>query len=375
MSIPNSIGFPAMHEEEGERRVFLPKFVQWLAENGVDVVLEKDYGKKLGLSLRDYQAGGIDLREGSREEAFAQDVVMILRSPQLEEFALMRRGAVLISMLHYHTRPRRVARLQELGIKAISLDSIMNRRGVRLVENMKAVAWNGLEAAFDVLEERFPGLHKDNGDPFRVLVLGTGMVGRHAFDAATKFGDRERNENHIAIGGTGVIAMGVGRNVTNDPIQMEKLMRDADVVVDTTLRQDTSKPIVPNAWLAWLPTHAVVVDLAVDPYIMTVDPPVVRGIEGIPQGSLDQYIFHPDDPNWTAKIPDEIPSDVRRTSISCYSWPGIHPEECMKHYELQLKPLMQELLQVGYDGLTSSGYHFGRALYRGSLDYFLSENA
>ena len=47
----------------------------------------------------------------------------------------------------------------------------------------------------------------------------------------------------------------------------------------------------------------------------------------------------------------------------------------MKHYELQLKPLMQELLKVGYDGLVSSGYHFGRALYRGSLDYFLKVSA
>ncbi len=373
MSVPKTIGFPSMSEEDGEKRVFLPRFVRWLATNGVGVVLEKEYGSRLGLSFTDYQAEGLDIHEGSHAEAFQQDVVMILRAPQLKEFELLQRGAVLISMLHYHTRPQRVARLQALGIKAISLDSIVNGSGIRLVENMNAVAWNGLETAFDVLEERFAGLRKDNGEPFRVLVLGTGMVGKHALDAATKFGSRARNESHIATSGMGVLATGVGRNITNDPIQMEKLLRDTDVLVDTTLRRDPSKPIVPNVWLAWLPAHAVVVDLAVDPYLLDVTPHVVRGIEGIPQGNLDQYIFHPDDPNWTAKIPAEIPSDVRRTSVSCYSWPGIHPEECMKHYELQLKPLMQELLKVGYDALASSRYHFGRALYRGSLDYFLYE--
>ena len=272
-------------------------------------------------------------------------------------------------------RPQRVARLRELGINAISIDGIVDRSGIRLVQNMKAVAWNGLEAAFNVLEERFSGLRKDNGEPFRVLVMGTGMVGKHAFDAATKFGSRARHVTLIEKASSGVIVLGVGRNITSASVQMEKLLSETDVLVDTTLRPDPSKPIVPNAWLAWLPAHAVIVDLAVGPYLLDGDPPVVRGIEGIPQGNLDQYIFHPDDPNWTAKIPTQIPTDIRRTSISCYSWPGIHPKECMKHYEIQLRPLMQELLNVGYAGLADSHYHFGRALYRGTLVYFLQQNA
>ena len=375
MGIPRSIGFPSILEENGERRVFLPKFIHWLVEMGCKVYLEKGYGEKSGLKFSDYQLDGKKIVEVSREEAFQQDIVMILRSPKLDEFSMLRRGGTLISMLHYATRPQRVVLLQELGINAISLDSIVDRRGIRLVQNMKAVAWNGLEAAFDVLEERFEGLRKNNGEPFRVLVMGTGMVGKHAFDAATKFGSRARHVGLADSESSGVIVLGVGQNITSNPVQMEKLLRETDVLVDTTLRRDPSKPIVPNAWLAWLPAHAVIVDLAVDPYLLDGDPPVVRGIEGIPQGNLDQYIFHPDDPNWTKKIPAEIPSHVRRTSVSCYSWPGIHPKECMKHYEIQLKPLMQELLNVGYAGLVDSRYHFGRAMYRGSLGYFLQQNA
>ena len=374
MSIPKSIGFPCMQEEPGEKRAFLPKFVRWLAEKNVDIVLEEGYGDKLGLSLLDYQQSGLNIISSSRKEAFQQDVVMILRSPQLDEFTLLKRDAILISMLHYHTRPQRVARLQELGIRSISLDSIADASGTRLVENMKSVAWNGLEAAFDILESRFDGPLKDQGKPFNVVILGTGMVGQHALDAATKLGSRARNDAHILAGGSGVIAVGVGRNLTQQADEMEKLLRQADVLVDTTLRSDPSKPIVPNVWLAWLPEHAVIVDLAVDPYILDVNPPVVRGIEGIPQGNLDQYIFHPDDPNWNQKIPKSVPSDVRRTSISCYSWPGIHPKACMRHYELQLKPLLEVLLEVGYEGLSSAQYYFAKALYHGSLDYFLNQS-
>jgi len=172
MGTEQSIGFPAMHEEEGEKRAFLPRFIHWLAGSGRRIVLENGYGKKLGLSFADYQVDDLKIIGASREEAFRQDIVMILRSPKLDEFSMLRRGSTLISMLHYGTRPQRVALLQELGINAISIDSIVDRSGIRLIQNMKAVAWNGLEAAFNVLEERFSGLRKDNGDCLPSKVIG-----------------------------------------------------------------------------------------------------------------------------------------------------------------------------------------------------------
>ena len=59
-----SIGFPIMSEEPGERRAFLPHFIQQLAKIGFEIVLEEDYGLTLeftleGLSrrLRQYSPG------------------------------------------------------------------------------------------------------------------------------------------------------------------------------------------------------------------------------------------------------------------------------------------------------------------------------
>jgi len=75
---------------------------------------------------------------------------------QNDEFERIKRGACLISMLHYPTRPQRVKILNELGINSISLDSIIDDHNLRLVENMRAVAWNGLEVAFDILEKTWP---------------------------------------------------------------------------------------------------------------------------------------------------------------------------------------------------------------------------
>jgi alanine dehydrogenase len=371
MSISLTIGFPRMLKEQGEKRVFLPEFIQFLTDLGLIVYIEEGYGSRSGFTFYDYQQANEAVRMCSHEETYEKNFVMVLRSPLKEEFRLMRPAACLISMLHYPTRPNRVALLKELGLNSISLDSIVNDNNIRLVEDMKAVAWNGLEVAFDVLENCFPDLNRPDGEPIRALILGTGMVGKHAVHAATKLGNLERNKQHVSQGGQGSIAISAGRNLTSNRDAMKKLISKADILVDATQRRDTSKPVVPNEWIGWLPEHAVVTDLAVDPYSLESHPPVVRGIEGVPQGSLDKYIFHPNDPDWEKTIPSSIPSKNRRTTATCYSWPGIHPEASMRHYAQQLEPLMEALVEKGYERLSLKGGYFERALFRATLHAWL----
>jgi alanine dehydrogenase len=363
-----SIGFPRMKKEPGEKRVFLPGFIQFLTEQGAAIFLEEGYGSRSGYTFDDYQGGNLSVRQCSHEEAFMQDYVIILRSPLLEEFKLLGKDSCLISMLHYPTRPKRIKLLKELGKRSISMDSIVNDRNIRLIEDMKAVAWNGLEAAFDVLEKRWPNLDHGGGTPMRCLVIGTGMVGKHAVDAATKLGNIERNNDHMLAGGPGSVVTVVGRNISSNTDLMESLFRNSDILVDASQRRDPALPVVPNDWIAWLPEHAVIADLSVDPYTLDINPPVVRGVEGIPQGNLDKYIFLPGDPEWDQTVPATVNSTNRRATVTCYSWPGIHPEASMLHYASQLEPLMQTLLNKGYDGLSISGDYFERALYRASLN-------
>jgi alanine dehydrogenase len=369
---PKTVGLPRMAMEKGEKRVFLPDFVQKLAKMGVVVYLEEGYGSRGGYSFDDFRQDSLLIHQCSRADAFAQDLVLLLRSPHRQEFDIIPPGVTLVSMLHYPTRPWRVARLQELGIKAISLDSIMNDEGVRLIENMKAVAWNGLEAAFDVLEDQLPGLRREDGQPLHVLILGTGLVGKYAVDAAAKLGNLERYTAYLERNEAGGLALSVGRGITRNPKIMESLLRETDILVDATARRQTSEAVIPNDWLAWLPLHAAIVDLAVDPYLPDDDPPVVRGIEGIPQGNLNQFVFKPDDPNWGRTIPTGVPTDQRRTTVSCYSWPGIHADACMTHYGRQLMPMMRVLLKKGYDGLSLEGEYFERALARATLSHWFS---
>lgn len=366
-----AIGFPRMIQETGEKRVFLPEFIEKLTELGYEICVEEGYGSRLGFSKDIYVQGNPLVHMCSHEECYAQEMVLVLRSPKKEEFDLIQPGACLISMLHYPTRPFRMKLLHERGIRAISLDGIVDDKNVRLVENMKAVAWNGLEAAYDVLEERFGSLRHPEDRLWKVLVMGSGMVGKHAVDASIKLGNTERYHANLAAGTGQAMVRIVGRSISNKPKIMQDILKKTDILVDATYRRKSSKPVVPNNWIAWLPEHAVLVDLAVDPYTLDADSPVVRGIEGIPKGNLDQYIFYPDDPHWMDTIPDVIPTKERRTAVTCYSWPGIHPEACMRHYARQLLPLMEVLAEIDYDDLSLQGSYFQRALYRATLHGYL----
>jgi alanine dehydrogenase len=240
------------------------------------------------------------------------------------------------------------------------------------VENLRSVAWNGVASAFSALERQWPGLVSEYRDPVRVTIMGAGQVGKHAVEFATKFGDDGRNEAFMRAGLPGVEVVTTGRNLTRDAAYLRRRLAVTDILVDATQRRDPSTPLVPNAWIGLMPAHAVICDLVVDPYLLEVEPKVVRGVEGIPQGTLDQWEFAPDDPAWDA-LPPGIPTAERRTVVSCYSWPGVRPEPCMHVYGSQLAPLVETLVQAGgMDGIGPNGSFHARALWRGSLRGWLA---
>ena len=297
-----TIGFPRMYNEPGERRAFLPSLIGLLANMDVDVYVEADSGAGMGYSDDAYRATSPRVHIVDEATAYRQDIVVVLRAPE-GRYELIPPGTILLSMLHFTTRPERVELLRRLGIEAIALDMVTGDNGQRLVQNLRDVARNGLAAAFDALERRWPPLLSADRLPVSVTVLGAGGVGKQAIESAVRCGDEARNERFIRDGLPGVEVVVADQNLSGDEAYFRRRLAQTDILVDATARRDTSRPVFPNAWLGWLPDHAIVCDLAVDPYLLDDDPPVVRGIEGIPQGNLDQWEFAPDDPAWDALPP------------------------------------------------------------------------
>lgn len=361
-----TVGLPRMHREPSERRDFLPPLVGLLAAAGAEVHVESGIGSGMGYTDLDYTAVSPDVVVTDEDDCYRQDLVLVLRAPE-GKYDRIRRGAMLVSMLHFSTRPARVRMLEEMGIDAISLDLVRDDNGRRMVENLRSVAWNGISAAFSALERTWPELAGPRHSTVKVVIMGAGRVGRHAVEFATKYGDDARNERLTRAGLPGVEVVSAGRNLTADPEYLKARLLMTDLLVDATARRDPSVALIPNPWLALLPRHAVICDLSVDPYLLDAEPRVVRGVEGIPQGSLDQWEFPPDDPAWDA-LPPRVPTSERRTVVSCYSWPGVRAEPCMHVYGSQLAPLLETLVSAGgLDGVSPGGRYHERALWRGSL--------
>jgi alanine dehydrogenase len=370
MDRPLAFGFARMHQEAGERRDFLPDTISLLDRMGVQVFLERGYGAGMGLCESDYRLAAPSVTFASAAEVYQLPCVVVLRCPDDADLRRLLPGACLISMLHYSTRPQRTQMLRGLGIEAISLDSLKDDVGRRLVENLRAVAWNGVEAAIRVLRTLYPppGFESPRRPPIHVTLLGTGAVGVHVMQAAIRYGDAALWREMIDRGAPGVQVTSVDYDTTNHKDIMLDILRRTDILVDATQRPDPSRPVIPNEWIAVMPAHAVMLDLSVDPYDCDSDQPrAVKGIEGIPHGDLDQYTFAPGDPAYD-RIPACVPTIHRRYAVSCFSWPGIHPRECMSAYGKQLRPIFRTLIEKGgADLIDPRGSFFERVISRAML--------
>ncbi len=366
-----TIGLGIIHAEDGEIRVFLPEFVSKISRYFNQVVLETGYGESLGVSPEFYTKPD-NVHFAPPEEIYDQDYVLVLRYPPDTYLNMMQPGGCLISMCHFPTRPKRRETLREKGIEAISLDSIVDDNANRLVENLRSVAWNGCEIAFKVLHQIWPepGLADPNRTSLNVTLLGSGGVGGHAVQAAIRYGDANLWHQYAAQNIPGNIVRVIDYDLTSHEAVLMSLLKDTHLLIDATQRKNSSEFIIPNRLIGLMPEPSVILDLSVDPYDFGTQPNEVKGIEGIPQGDLNQYIFAPDDPVWD-ELPKQINTTYRRWVVSCYSWPGIHPRSCMLRYGNQITPLLRRLVSAGgIDGIHPGGRYHDRALARSMLKYW-----
>jgi alanine dehydrogenase len=363
-----------MRAEKGERRDFLPETIARLEKLGVQVFLEQSYGSGMGYSQADYLKVAPAASFVPHEQAYQQDYVVVVRCPAEADLRLMRPGGCLISMLHYPTRPKRTEMIRSLGVEAISLDSIKDDVGRRLVENLRSVAWNGIEVAFRTLRIIYPapGFESPHRKPICVTLIGAGAVGMHVMQAAIRYGNAELWREMYERSVPGVQVTTIDYDTTGKEDILLDLLSRSDILVDATQRADPSRPVILNDWIAVMPKHAVLLDLSVDPYDCGTKTVTVKGIEGIPHGDLDQYVFAPDDPAYEL-VPPCIPTAHRRYVVSCYSWPGLHPKECMAGYGQQLRPIFHTLIEVGgVANLNPRGRYFERAICRAMLSRWQS---
>lgn len=365
-----SIGFPRMHKEKNEKRDFLPEFFAFFVGKNCKIYLEEGYGKDMGYTKEDYLNINKDIIFTDHKECYKKDIVAVLRSPEYYEIDWMNEGSILLSMLHYPTRKKRLEKLKEKNIFAISLDSIRNDFMERIIVNYKDTAGNGMELAFKELSKSMDSFYSKSRGVINVSIMGTGMVGLYAAKSAAKFGCEEINNKIKENRCKGVIVKMLPRSITSDEKELKRIFKETDILVDATNRDDPSKYIIKNELIDYLKPHAIILDLTADPYLTDIEPVQVKAIEGIPTGNLDKTIIYPFDEIYDT-IPDNVVTKNRRIVVSCNAWPGIKPKECMEVYGKQVMPIFNII--INKNDLVFNEYsddYFERAIYRGTIKYF-----
>lgn len=363
-----TIGFPRMTRKKGERRDFLPELFEKLSNyKDIKIFIEEEYGKDMGLTHENYLKKNPNIRFTSHDETYKQDLVVVLRAPYEEDIKRMKKESILISMLHYDTRPLRNTLLKSKGVISYSMDSMVDDENNRMVVNYWGTSLSGATVAFDKLKETMKEFYSHKRRPISVSIIGFGKVGFNAVKAFKSLSDKTFYHNKMP----GVVIKVLPKSVTENIEALKYVLRETDILVDASRRRDPSQIIVPNSLIAYMPEHSIILDLTADPYNDKIEPIGQKGIEGIPTGTLEKYIIDPDDEQYKT-IPEKVDTTNRRVVASCNAWPGVHPKEAMATYGKQLYPFLKALLEKGPYSLELENVNlYERALVRASLDYFL----
>ena len=328
--------------------------------------LEEGYGERLGFTEDDYKAASDKVHFVSREEAFDKDIVMILKNPEPEDLEMLKDGCVYFSMLHYATRPKVCEVLSRKGIKALAMDHVVDDKGLRMFVDYFGTAFNACKAGVDALKETYPDFYSEGRGPIKTLVMGVGGVGQNAIRSLEILSDRE----FLGKPQYGILPIICTRTITGHPEIFNDILRETYLVIDATQRKNETIYILTNEQVGLLPEEAVIVDICADRYDFSVEPPLVKGIEGTLTGDAEHFVISPDDPRYD-ELPDAVSTINRRVTVSSNAWPGMDVERsCQVYFEL-MKNYMGLILDKGYENLDGDSDNlFERGLYRSTLEYF-----
>lgn len=364
--IVKSIGFPRIKNYAGDVRDFLPSLFSYFKRfSDLEIFVEKSYGSGLGLTETDYLEENNNIQFVSAEDIYQKDLIIILKMPEISELNKLKDGCSLFTMCHYSTRPAYVELFKNKNIFAFSMDGIVDDYGKRLFVDYFRTAFNGSKLAFEELKKSYDYFYSNDRLPIYITILGVGMVAQNCAKSFEILGDEAFLDKNIP----GVIMQMLPRTITNNEAVLATLLKQTDILVDATKRVEIDKYVVKNELLANLPKHSIILDITADRY----DSEQVKPIEGTVLGNLESCIIYPDDERYE-NLPKGVNSVNRRTTVSCDAWPGTTPMESIKFYEVLIKDYLNVILSKKLSNIDiNSNNYFERALYRGTLNYFLNK--
>ncbi len=268
------LGVPKEIKVKEFRVGMTPTSVREVVLNGHKVVVETNAGAGIGMDDDAYRAAGAEIVDTAKEVFDNAEMIVKVKEPQAVERAMLRKGQVLFTYLHLAPDPAQTKDLVESGATCIAYETVTGRTGgLPLLAPMSEVAGRlSIQAGAYYLEKAHGGHGVLLGgvpgvDPAKVVVLGGGMVGKHAIHIALGMGaDVWVIDKNVDVLRQCWAQFGRALNTvysTRDAI--ERHLVDADLVVGGVLIPGAAAPkLITRDLVKTMKAGSVIVDVAID---------------------------------------------------------------------------------------------------------------
>jgi alanine dehydrogenase len=267
-----SIGVPTEIKRDEQRVALTPDGVRELVSHGFAVRVQTGAGAGAGINDQAFQAAGASLVD--REEAWAAHLVVKVKEPQAEEFAVLRPDLVLFTYLHLAAYPQVGRALLSAGTTAIAYETVqLDDNSLPLLAPMSEIAGRlAAQVGAHLLEKPHGGRGVLMGGctgvrPARVVVLGAGTVGWNAARVATAMDAEVFLLDHSPQRLRRLESDRRGRLVSlvSSRGLLERLLPSADLLIGAVLLPgDRAPTLVEEALVQQMQPGSVIVDVAID---------------------------------------------------------------------------------------------------------------
>ncbi len=280
--------------QAGENRVpITPVHAKKLCGMGAELVVEAGMGASCGFTDAEYTEAGATVLHDRNELFRSADLLLRLRKPQLEDIALMKRGAIHISYLDPFNEHTLVKAFRDAGVTSISMEMIPRTTRSQKMDALSSQAnlagYVMVIQAATHLPRIFPMMMTPAGTlkPANVFVIGAGVAGLQAIATAKRLGakvtafdtrpvvaEQVRSVGakflEIDLGETGQTEGGYAKELTPEQVEKQRQAQKAVIaksdVVITTAQVFGRKPpvLITKDMIEGMAPGSVIVDMAAE---------------------------------------------------------------------------------------------------------------
>jgi alanine dehydrogenase len=268
------IGVPREIKTHEYRVGMTPQSVKAYAKNGHRVLVEKGAGVGSGYEDAEYQAAGAAIVSDKAELFRESDMIVKVKEPLAEEFALFKPGHILYTYLHLAAAKDLADELIRRKVTGVAYETIeLPDHSLPCLTPMSEIAGRlSVQEGAKYLEKEFggrgillggvPGVQRG-----KVAILGGGVVGTNACKIAVGIG---ANVTVLDINAKRLAYLDdiFGSSITTlyaTDANIEYVLRESDIVIGAVLvAGETAPRLITRQHLSLMQHGAVIVDVAID---------------------------------------------------------------------------------------------------------------